>query len=227
MNVNGSTTERHVLQFGVPQGSVLGPLLYSLYTYIANKHGLNFHFYADDTQLYITFATSSHTEMELSKSKLEACVQEIDTWMLLYKLKLNREKTELLLISSLHRARPPLLHLDVCDERVLTSPKAGNIGVTFDEYLSMVTAVCCPQVTAMCKSAFYHLRNISIIRKYLILDTAQILVHALITSKFDYCNSLLYGLPNHMTKQLQSVQKAIGDLVSKETVCCVGRKVKH
>jgi len=82
--------------------------------------------------------------MELSKSKLEACVQEIDTWMLLNKLKLNREKTELLLISSLHRARPPLLHLDVCDERVLTSPKAGNIGVIFDEYLSMV-----PQVTAI------------------------------------------------------------------------------
>ena len=86
--------------------------------------------------------------MELSKSKLEACVQEIDTWMLLNKLKLNREKTELLLISSLHRARPPLLHLDVCDERVLTSPKAGNIGVIFDEYLSMV-----PQVTAICPSS--------------------------------------------------------------------------
>ena len=51
-----------------------------------------------------------------SASRVEACVQEIDTWMLLNKLKLNREKTELLLISSLHRARPPLLHLDVCDE---------------------------------------------------------------------------------------------------------------
>ena len=89
---------------------------------------------------------------------LEACVQEIDTWMLLNKLKLNREKTELLLISSLHRARPPLLHLDVCDERVLTSPKAGNIGVIFDEYLSMV-----PQVTTMCKSAFYHLRKASFV----------------------------------------------------------------
>ena len=53
VNVNGSTSERYVLQFGVPRGSVLGPLLYSLYTSplsdIANKHGLSFHFYADDT----------------------------------------------------------------------------------------------------------------------------------------------------------------------------------
>ena len=219
VNVNGSTSERHVLQFGVPQGSVLGPLLYSLYTSplsdIANKHGLSFHFYADDTQLYITFETSSLNEMELSKSKLEACVQEIDTWMLLNKLKLNREKTELLLISSLHRTRPPLLHLDVCDERVLTSPKAGNIGVIFDEYLSMV-----PQVTAMCKSAFYHLRKISLIRKHLTFDAAQLLVHALITSKLDYCNSLLYGLPKHVTKQLQRVQNAAARIVSLSPKFC-------
>ena len=85
-----------------------------------------------------------------------------------------------------------LLHLDVCDERVLTSPKAGNIGVIFDEYLSMV-----PKVTAMCNSALYHLRKISVIRKYLSFDAAQILVDALITSKLDYCNSLLYGLSKH------------------------------
>ena len=140
--------------------------------------------------------------MDLSKCKLEACVQEIDTWMLLNKLKLNREKTEIPLISSLHRARPLLLHLDVCDERVLTSPKAGNIGVIFDEYLSIV-----PQVTAMCKPALYHLRKISVIRKYLTFDTAQLLVHALITSKLDYCISLLYGLPKYVTKQLKRVQE--------------------
>ena len=81
--------------------------------------------------------------------------------------------------------------------------QAGNIGVIFDEYLSMV-----PQVTAMCKSAFYHLRKISLIRKHLTFDATQLLVHALITSKLDYCNSLLYGLPKHVTKQLQRVQNA-------------------
>ena len=90
VNINGSTSERRVLQFGVPQGLFLGPLLFSLYTSplsdIASKHELSFHFYADDRQLYVTFETSSLNDMELSKCRLEGCVLEIDTWTLLNKL---------------------------------------------------------------------------------------------------------------------------------------------
>ena len=79
------------------------------------------------------------------------------------------------------------------------APKPGKrpwergCGVLFDESLSIG-----PQVTAICKSAFCHLRRISLIRKYLNVDAAQLLAHALFTSKLDYCNSLLYGLPNYL-----------------------------
>ena len=76
--------------------------------------------------------------------------------------------------------------IQVCDERVLASPKAGNIGVLFDESLNKIR-----QVTAMCKSAFLHLRKISPILRHLTFDAAQLLVHALVTSKLDYCNPLL------------------------------------
>ena len=69
--------------------------------------------------------------------------------MLLNRLKLNKDKTELLMISSVHGARSPLTHIHVCvDETVLASPKASNIGVLLGESLVMV-----PQVTAICKSA--------------------------------------------------------------------------
>ena len=106
------------------------------------------------------------------------------------------------MVSSLHRARPPLSDIHVCDERGIASTRAGNIGVLFDESLSMV-----PQVTAMWKSAFYRLRKIRLIRKHLItFDAAQLLVQALVTSKVDYCNSLLYGLAKNVIKQLQRVR---------------------
>ena len=60
----------------------------------------------------------------------------------------------------------------------------------------------------MCKSAFYRLRKIRLIRKHLTFDAAQLLVQALVTSKLDYCNSLLYGLSKNVIKQLQRVQNA-------------------
>ena len=98
---------------------------------------------------------------------------------------------------------------------MLASPKASNIGVLFDESLSMV-----PQVTATCKSSFYHLRKISLIRKYLTFDAAQLLVHALVTSKLDDCNLLLYGLPKNVIKQLQRVQNAAARVVTVSPKFC-------
>ena len=71
-----------------------------------------------------------------------------------------------------------------------------------------------PQVNSVCKSAFYHLRNISHIRKFLYLKTTEILVHAFVSSKLDHCNSLLYNLPKYVVKKLRSVQNAAARLIT-------------
>lgn len=109
---------------------------------------------------------------------------------LVNKLKLNSKKTEILVLSSSYCPLPALNNLVIASETVDCSTTARNIGVIFNNSLSML-----PHVTAVCKSSFFHLRNIFKIRKFLSYDTCKILIHALITSRIDYCNSLLYGQP--------------------------------
>ena len=131
---------------------------------IARRHQMFYHFYAEDTQLYITFRTSSVSDMNLSNAKLVNCFWDMDAWMLSNKLKLNKDKSEVLVISSSYRPRPPLSSVDICNETVSCSPSARNIGVIFDQSVCMV-----PHVNAVCQSSFFHLRNIGFIRKYLMM----------------------------------------------------------
>ena len=99
--------------------------------------------------------------------------------------------------------------MPVGDEQILPKSSARNLGVTFDECCNMEE-----HVKKICKSSYYHLRNISKIRKYLTEETTEILVYAFVSSKLDYCNSLLYGLPKHMISSLQSVQNTAARIVT-------------
>ena len=86
--------------------------------------------------------------MNLSNAKLVNYVRDFIS----NKLKLNKDKSEVLVISSSYRPPPPLSSVDICDETVFCSPSARNIGVTFDQSLCMV-----PHVNAVCQSYFFHL----------------------------------------------------------------------
>ena len=124
-------------------------------------------------------------------------------------LKLNQGKTELIVISSKFRPKPAISYVSVGDEQIVPKSSARNLGVIFDECCSMVE-----HVNKICKTSYYHLRNISKIRKYLTEETTEIFVHAFVSSKLDYCNSLLYGLPKHMISSLQSVQNTAARVVT-------------
>lgn len=124
-------------------------------------------------------------------------------------MKLNNDKTEFLLHHAQHRPTPPLDSIYAANELIKVSDSARNIGVVFDRTLCFEK-----QITTVCQSAFYHLRNLSCVRKYLSHDTTKVLVHAFVTSKIDFCNSLLFGLPKHLIKGLQYVLNNAARVIS-------------
>jgi hypothetical protein len=140
VTVPGISTKRP-LAFGVPQGSVLGPILFPMYTSplgdLIRQHNMDYHLYADDTQLYITFKSNSTDDMNIARSRLEACIRDVDAWMAWSNLKLNTDKTELLLLNARHRPLPPLELLSVCDDKILGKSDVRNIGTLMDSSLNI------------------------------------------------------------------------------------------
>ena len=126
-------------------------------------------------------------------------------------LKLNDDKTEVLYISSpyFQKSLPnPTFKIDQSSISPTTS--ARNICVIFDNCDQMRE-----QITSVCRASHFHLRNIGSIRRYLTPDTCATLVHNLISSKLDYCNSLLIELPETQINRLQRIQNSAACIVSR------------
>ena len=213
ITINGTLSDSFSLQCGVPQGSCLGPILFVIYASklfeITSRHLPEVHCYADDTQLYLSFKPGlreSHVEALLH---MQRCIDDLRQWMLMDRLKLNDEKTEFLLVGTRQQlAKLCVEPLAVGDHLINPCHEAKNLGCWFDQQLSMVT-----NINKICSVSYFYLHNIRRIRKFLSVESTKLLVHALVTSRIDYCNSLLYGLPQTQLSKLQRVQNTAARLI--------------
>ena len=166
------------------------------------------HAFADDSQLYVSFQPNENANESAAIIAMQNCIDDVKTWMPINKLRLNDGKTEFLLIGTrLQLAKVNSSTLRAGEISVTCSSVLKSLGCWFDSQFKFET-----HITKVCNAVFFHIYNIRRIRKFLNEDNTRTLVNALVTSRLDYCNSLLYGLPASSLKKLQRVQNTAARL---------------
>ena len=210
VSVSNQSSQNSLLAFGVPQGSVPGPVLFTLYSQplsdVIQTHNCSFHKYADDTEIAKGAPPVSFPSVQAS---VQSCITDILSWMNSNKLKLNTDKTEVMKSGTDYWLKQvPNQSICISADNIDFKSSVKYLGVTLDETLSMED-----HIGNVCRSNFLTLKQLSSVRNCLSDTAMATLVNACITSRLDYCNSVLFGVSSEQLHRLQLVQNNAARLV--------------
>ena len=207
MSVGGCCFNATITRSGVPHGLVIGPLLFSMFTVpvrtLINSFGINYHQFADDSQLY----TVNDPDYPHCLALLTACADTVTNWHIRRDHLLNPSNW-------VAGTRQPVTKFNTSNWIAVSgfivpfSSKLRELGVnlceelTFDENISRIVRAC-----------NYPLRALQYIRLFVFQDTATTIACLLVCTKLDYCNAILYGVTKQDIGRLQHVQNSLARVV--------------
>lgn len=213
VSINDALSDTLELTCSLPQGSKLGPRLYSDYTqplgYLLRILLLLYHLYADDSGIFKPFSLKTHVAQANAAQELSNGINSIQTWTTNNRLKLNPSKTEFMVVCSVrNRSKIKIRELVVGENAISSAESLRSLGVTVDQSLSMQL-----HISGTIRTCMFFLNWIRKIRPYLTVDATKTLVQCYVISRIDYCNSILVSLPKAQLSRLQRVMNIAARLI--------------
>jgi len=170
--------------------------------------GHRLHQYADDCQVYISVPV---TEAAAAVDRFSSCVADVSTWLSSSRLdRLNPAKTVVICLGGREQvANITVDSISVLSPTVTTVASARDLAVVVDSQLTMSA-----NVSSTCRSAYHQLRQLRLVVRSLSVDAAKTAVQSFVSTRLDYCNSLMYGIADRLMQRLQAVQNAGARLIT-------------
>ena len=210
VSFNRMQSTRSSLHCGVPQWSVLGPILFLLYTAdvtsIAQRYSRGVHSYANDTQLY---CHSKAMSSQALIARVASCIEEINEWMTSNRLKLNTDKTQFIWLGTQQQLAKVHCHTITIRRTTITIlTEVTCLDVVIDPEMKFA-----PHIKRLSGRCFYKLRQLRSIRRSLNISSTKTLVNAFFACRVDYCNSVFSGSGAVHLRPIHSVLYAAARLI--------------